>query len=65
MVSERDVNGTQWVAEKNGTRKYPTNACVQTHVLRSVHGGEGGKEGRAGEREDGEQGGKDELARED
>lgn len=30
MVSGRDVNSTQWVAEKNGTRKYPTNACSRS-----------------------------------
>lgn len=29
MVSGRDVNSTQWVAEKNGARKYPTNACTR------------------------------------
>lgn len=39
MVSGRDVNGTQWVAEKNGIRKYPTNACIGVFSLFLSWGG--------------------------
>lgn len=42
MVSGRDVNSTQWVAEKNGTRKYPANAC--TRVLSLPFSGDGKRE---------------------
>lgn len=33
MVSGRDVNSAQWVAGKNGIRKYPANACIEVLPL--------------------------------
>lgn len=33
MVSGRDVNSAQWVAGKNGIRKYPANACIGVLTL--------------------------------
>jgi len=47
MVSGRDVNSTQWVAEKNGTRKYPTNAC--TRVLSFPFSEDGEREDKGDE----------------
>ena len=51
MVSGRDVNSTQWVAEKNGTRKYPTNSCTRVLSFLFFRNEKGEDEGDEPQRE--------------